>query len=780
MSPIRKEIYISGIVQGVGFRPFVYQLAHQHQLKGWVRNDFRGVFIHAQGCEDRIEQFLDELQSNPPPQARIDSVAVRDIPLEDDETFQIVLSRETNRAGAKQTSIPPDIALCEDCRREMLDPSDRRYGYPFINCTNCGPRFTIITGMPYDRPFTTMAGFTMCPDCRCEYEDPRNRRYHAQPIACHACGPQVELRGPEGQFIQTHHPLQVAAECLRKGQILAVKGLGGFHLACDATSVQAVTLLRARKHRPSRPLAVMVAGMREAQALVLISPRERELLTGSAGPIVLLRKQAGNSLAENVAPGLDELGVMPAYTPLHELLCRSAGIPLVMTSGNLSDEPLCIDNQEAYRRLRGIADLFLVHNREIVRPCDDSVLRVVRGKVQMLRRSRGFAPLELHLDNDPECPSVLALGGDLKNTCCVTTGLMAIPSQHLGDLELTVSQEHAQRTCRDLQRLLSVSPRLLAYDRHPGYISRQLAERIKSEHARNDAQFSAIEVQHHHAHLVSVLAEHGLHEEVIGLIWDGTGYGDDGTIWGGEILLGDRKSYRRVGCIESIPIVGGDQAVKEPWRVALAWLYRVFPEQEAAQLARELFQEIPPDRLALVTEALHHQRHTVACCSMGRLFDAVAVLAGLAINVTYEGEAAIALEQAVQSNKSETDYVIPVNRLDRDVKWHLAPLMQRIVRDRLCQRPVQEIAFAFHHGVITAAMQSIRMLREIDGTRSVVLSGGCFQNRVLLAGLSDALEAEKIPFWTNEWIPCNDGGLSFGQAAVAAACYGMDVASYGV
>ena len=608
----RKHVRARGIVQGVGFRPFVYSLALRHGLGGFVGNDTQGVFIEIEGEPEALTAFLNELKTAAPPAARIERIEVTDAAPSGERQFRIVESLD---AGGCETSIPPDLALCEECRAEMLDPANRRYRYPFINCTNCGPRFTIVTAIPYDRPNTTMARFGMCRRCRAEYENPADRRYHAQPIACPVCGPHAELCDPQGTAVEVDDPVQEAAVLLRQGKILAIKGLGGFHLACDAASEAAVLRLRERKHRPRRPLAVMAASLEEAGKIVEISPTEMQVLSGIERPIVLLPKCGSSCLAEAVAPGLDVIGVMLPYTPLHELLCRDAGISLVMTSGNLSDEPLCTGNEEALGRLCGIADWFLLHNRDIARPCDDSVVRLWRSGLQFIRRSRGYVPGELPLPRD--CgKSILALGGDLKNASCLTKAGRATLSQHLGDLELTVSQEHAAKTRRDLQKLVDANPTLLVRDRHPDYVSRRLAHEAASELAGNAPPLPIHEIQHHHAHLASCLADNRRMEEVYGLTWDGTGYGDDGAIWGGEILLGDMSQYRRVAHLEYIPLVGGGRAVKEPWRVALAWLCRAMPEK-APELARQFFHAIPRERLSLVAEALNHESQTAPCCSMG-------------------------------------------------------------------------------------------------------------------------------------------------------------------
>ncbi len=776
----RKRIRVYGIVQGVGFRPFVYRHAHQHHLSGWVCNDAKGVVIEIEGDITQVDSFVSSLIECSPPQSRVERIDTEEIAPESTCDFQIL---ESNRSEGNdsicETSISPDLAFCDDCLREMLDPSDRRFRYPFINCTNCGPRFSIVCGIPYDRPYTTMARFEMCADCRREYEDPLDRRYHAQPIACPVCGPRVWLSHSDGRELECSDPVLHCAALLRDGKIAAIKGLGGFHLACDATSETSVRLLRERKHRPRRPLAVMASDLEAIRQLAEIGKEEEDLLSGVERPIVLLKKREDSPLADGVAPGLDEMGVMLPYTPLHVLLCQHAEIPLVMTSGNLSDEPLCIENDEALERLKGIADVFLMHDRDIARPCDDSVMRMWRGQAQFIRRSRGYAPTELRLPEvlkeegnkagEDRSISILAVGGDLKNTCCLTKRDIAVPSQHLGDLELVVSQEHAERSRRDLATLLAVHPNVIVSDRHPGYVSKRLADEAERELGPPPGmseEIVRIEVQHHHAHLAACLAEHGRDEPAFGLTWDGTGYGDDGAIWGGETLLGDLAGYQRVGCLESIPLVGGDRAVKETWRVGLAWLQKAFSSDYEA-LSAKFFKVVPNERLQMVDEALKRGIQSVPCCSMGRLFDAVASLAGIADYAGYEGEAAIGLEQAAKRSNPVQPYEITLGGCGDVLQWELGSLITDIVNDRLAQRSPYEIARAFHETLVRYACESISYLTERWGKHPVALSGGCFQNRLLLDGLVTSLEGEGYEVLVHRKIPCNDGGIAFGQAAIA-------------
>lgn len=780
MSVERKRVRVEGIVQGVGFRPFVYGLAVRLELMGWVCNDLRGVSLEVQGLSQQVGRFVIELRNSAPPRSRIDTISVDEISLREAGPFRILPS-PAGEPGLPPsvTSVSPDLSLCSDCRREMFDPEDRRYLYPFINCTNCGPRFSIVLGIPYDRPLTTMAGFEMCPECLEEYEDPSDRRYHAQPIACPICGPKLAFHDASGQA-QAADPVVAAHEILLQGEILAIKGIGGFHLACDATREEAVQRSRDRKRRPRRPLAVMVPSLEYARREFFLGPCEEETLSGVERPIVLLRRREGGGMAQSVAPGLSEVGVMLPYTPMHELLFnprsdgarserQSALPPLVMTSGNLSDEPLCIQNEEAMERLGGIADGFLLHNRDIARPCDDSVVRVWRERIRFIRRSRGYVPRDVPLPGVSHAaqsvPSILTLGGDLKNTCCLTRETQAVLSQHLGDLELTVSQEHATRSREDLRNLLAVTPEIVGGDSHPGYVSRRMADEAAESLGERDLH--RVDVQHHHAHMAACLAEHGHPGEALALVWDGTGYGLDGAIWGGEILLGDLTSFQRVGGLEPIPLVGGDRAVKEPWRLALAWVQRAMPD-EMPKITDRLFCDVPAERLALVAEALQKVSHSAICCSMGRLFDAVSVLAGWPVCVSYEGEAAMLLEEAARGVTPVDPYPIPLVKQNGMLVWQLQPLMRKVIEDRFAERDRCEIAGAFHEALIHAARESLKRISEETGLKSVALSGGCFQNTLLLESLTARLEADGFQVLVHERVPCTDGGIAYGQAAVIA------------
>ncbi len=704
----RRRFRVRGVVQGVGFRPFVYSLATQHSLGGFVLNDGEGVLIEAEG--DGLDGFAAALVEKAPPLARIASVTASQVAPVGQGEFRIVDSR----AGGKNALIPPDIATCDDCLRELFDPADRRYRYPFVNCTNCGPRFTIVRATPYDRAQTTMAGFELCADCRREYEDPSDRRFHAEPVCCPACGPQLSL------------PLEEAVAMLRDGAILAVKGLGGYHLACDATNEPAVARLRSRKRREEKPFALMAA---EPERLAEISPEEWALLRSPARPIVLLPRLATTcNLAPSVAPGSRWLGIMLPYSPLHHLLCRDVGRPLVMTSGNLSDEPIAFDDGEARTRLGAIADAFLAHDRPIHRRCEDSVVRAGFP----VRRSRGHVPQALPLPVAAERP-IVAAGAELKSTFAVAQGGEAFLSAHLGDLD----SEAAYRAFRsDLElylAMLAVEPEIVAHDLHPEYLATKWA-------LEQDAE--PVGVQHHHAHAAACLAEHGERGPALALVFDGTGYGTDGTLWGGELLLADLCSFERLAHLEPVPLPGGEAAIREPWRTASACL-------ELAGLP------VPWERWPRVRESL--KVNAPRSSGMGRLFDAVAAILDLRDAVTYEGQAAIELERLAAAVPAEP------------YPWQFGDTIGLVTTCCLALRagrPREEIAAAFHETVAAGAAAACA---EIGGPATVVLSGGSFQNLRLLESTRRRLEAHGFRVLTHRLVPPNDGGISYGQAAVAAA-----------
>jgi [NiFe] hydrogenase maturation protein HypF len=747
---VRKRIEISGIVQGVGFRPHVYRLAHRYQLTGQVRNTSAGVTVEVQGDSMAVQQFVCSVEEEAPPLAQITSISVADQNCKIEDGFQIILSEQ---GQSPDTLIAPDIATCSDCLRELFDTRDRRYGYPFINCTNCGPRFTILRCIPYDRPNTSMAEFRMCAACQAEYDDPLDRRFHAQPNACWSCGPQLRLLDVQRTLV-AGDPIELASECLRAGKILAIKGLGGFHLSIDATNASAVERLRLRKKRFEKPFAVMVADLCTANEFCIVSEDDRDLLELRQRPIVLLRPREKRELPESIAPRNPELGLFLPYTPIqHLLFMRGRFRALVMTSANLSEEPICIDNDEAVVRLRGIADFFLVHNRDILLRCDDSVTRTSRGRTAILRRSRGFFPVPIALDR--ELPPVLAVGGELKNAICITKGKNAFVGQHIGDLENLAAFHFFRESIGHLQNILQVQPEVIAYDLHPGYLSTQWA--LQQQGIRTVA------VQHHHAHVVSCMAENHIFGAVIGVVLDGAGYGTDAQIWGGEILVADFQDLRRAAHLEYVPMPGGAQAIREPWRMAVAHLLHAGHLKESLPF----LQQIPPGHLTVVQRMVEQRIRSPLTSSCGRLFDAVAALIGLRTEVTYEGQAAIELEACCEYGEDEGEYAFTL-RKGECMEIGTAPLFSEILEDLHKGVARGTISLRFHKGLATVIADAVREIAMDTGIRSVCLTGGCFQNQRLQASLSDRLKCHGLTVFTQSKVPSGDGGLSLGQAVIAA------------
>jgi len=757
------RIHITGIVQGVGFRPFVYGLARRYGLTGWVCNTSSGVDIEADGPAGALADFAAALRDELPPLARIDRFDAAPRPANGYTAFDIRASQA--EPGAFQP-IPPDVAVCADCLRELFDPADRRYRYPFINCTNCGPRFTIIRDIPYDRPLTTMAGFPLCPDCAAEYADPLDRRFHAQPVACPVCGPRLWLERPgeAGELAAGDDAIAMTRALLGDGAIVAVKGLGGFHLACDATNAAAVAELRRRKLRVGKPFAVMLPDLAAARRACEMSAAEEALLLSPARPIVVARRRAGSAIAAEIAPGQATIGIMLPYTPLHHLLLeRAPGFPeaLVMTSGNLSEEPIAFTNAAAGERLAGLADAFLLHNRDIYIRCDDSVSRVVPGSgaAVPLRRSRGYTPYPVRLPR-PASP-LLATGAELKNTFCLTRGDYAFLSHHIGDLENYETLVAFEEGVAHMERLFRVRPEALAYDLHPDY----LATRYALERAAREG-LPAVGVQHHHAHIAAGMAEHALPPDarVIGVAFDGTGYGDDGAIWGGEFLLAGYGDYERAAHLRYTPLPGGDRAVREPWRVALAWLATAgLPwDDDLPPVAHA--RAVRPDGPAALAQQIAHGINSPPASSMGRLFDAAAALAGMRQAVTYEAQAAIEFEAACDSDETAAypfDYANGI--IDP------APLWAALLADRRAGLPLPRLAARFHNGVAHMTRDVCRRLRAAHGLDQVVLSGGVWQNMTLLRATLALLAAGGFTVYTHRLVPPNDGGLALGQAAVATA-----------
>ena len=754
MSEAGFRIEIRGTVQGVGFRPWVYRLAHQKGVAGRVSNDSRGVTIEAFGSNEALEDFVRGLRASPPPAARIRALECREIPLDGAACdFVIVESRE---AEGLQVSIPPDLATCADCRREIADPPDRRYRYPFTNCTNCGPRFTIALQVPYDRPATTMARFAMCAACRREYDDPLDRRFHAQPNACPACGPRLTAADAAGEPLDWDDPIACAARALRAGMIVAIKGLGGFHLACDATSSDAVARLRRRKRREEKPLAVMVPDLEAAEALAVLTVGEREALTSAERPIVLVRRRPDAALAPEVAPGNPFVGLLLPYTPLHHLLLADAGAPLVMTSGNLSDEPIATTNAEALEKLSGVADAFLLHDRDIASRCDDSVVREIAGAATVLRRSRGWTPAPIETALEFARP-VLACGGHLKNTFCIGMGRSAYLGPHIGDLETLDTLAAFESSVARLEEFLEIRPTLIAHDLHPLYATTAYAR---------ERDGVKIPVQHHHAHVASAMAEHGLGGPVLGVAYDGTGYGTDGTSWGGEFLLADLTGFRRLATFRPIGLPGGDLAVRNVWRVALAALEDAY--EGAPPLERlGLFASIDPRELAFVRRTIRERVYVPLARGVGRWFDTFGALGLARRESRYEGQVALEWNLAADTAEARA-YPWTVDRSRPQPEVDLRPALRAAVDDLLARRDPAGISARFHETLAGATAAMVSEAREIAGDLPVVLTGGCFQNALLVERTLARL-GSRVPVHLHRRVPPGDGGLALGQAVVAAA-----------
>ena len=816
----RLKVVIRGAVQGVGFRPFVYRLATELSLPGWVSNTPQGVFMEVEGPKRKLDDFLLRLEREKPPRSFLQSLEFSFLDPVGFTSFEI---RRSDEAGVKTALVLPDIGTCPDCLQEIFDPDDRRYLYPFTNCTNCGPRFSIIEALPYDRSNTSMKEFEMCPACRREYEDPLNRRFHAQPNACPLCGPHIELWSERGEFLLRDYAAIVgAAEALRSGKIVALKGLGGFQFLVDARDEEAVARLRRRKHREEKPFALMFPSLKAVQAECVVVELENRLLQSPESPIVLLQRQTAigkrqsppkaparlisrrrsggdapqaQTIAASVAPHNPYLGVMLPYTPLHHILMREIGFPVVATSGNLSDEPICTDEHEATGRLKGIPDLFLVHDRPIVRHMDDSIVRVIMGRELVLRRARGYAPLPIHVKLPME-PPVLAVGAHLKNTVAITAGDNVFISQHIGDLETQQSLEAFRNVTKDLQALYDVKPGLVACDLHPDYISSRDARKLAAD---------VVEVQHHYAHVMACMAENQLEGEVLGVSWDGTGFGLDGTIWGGEFLAINEESFERVATFRRFPLPGGEQAIKEPRRSALGLLFEEFRDnvfKERGLLPQDLFSA---SELDILRRMLHSNLNSPLTSSVGRLFDSVASIVGLRQRVTFEGQAAMELEFAMAGQSSDEAYgfaisSVPSSRDESEranrqsppkaparlisrrrsggdaplpqtignqqsllvVDW--SPAIRGILEDVQRSIPVPLISSKFHNMLAEAVAEVARRI----GLKQVVLSGGCFQNKYLTERMIQRLEASGFrPYW-HQRVPPNDGGISLGQVFAVA------------
>jgi hydrogenase maturation protein HypF len=753
---IRKQIQVSGIVQGVGFRPYVFRLATDRHLSGSIRNTPAGVTIEIQGPAQEVEDFLVQLPAEAPALAHITEVTTREIPCTGDAEFHIVSSIV---GEAVRALISPDVAICDDCLRELFDPADRRCLYPFINCTNCGPRFTIVRGIPYDRSRTSMDVFAMCEECRREYEDPKNRRFHAQPNACWKCGPLLDLWDAGGRKVACSDPVTEAAMRLRTGEVIAIKGLGGFHLAVDATNSSAVELLRRRKGRAEKPFAVMVPDLEAARTFCEVDRAGKEALTSHYRPIVLFPKRSGTAISDAVAPFQHDIGIFLPYTPAHYLLFAAGNFSaLVMTSANLSEEPIAIDNHEAVTRLVGIADGFLVHDRQILLRCDDSVVKPMAGRVRQFRRSRGFVPgpVELHRD----IPSILAVGAELKNTICLTRGRSAFLSQHIGDLENLESYEFFREAVEHLQRILEIHPHIIAHDLHPDYLSTKWAL------AQTGVRLAG--VQHHHAHIASCMAENGLDGRVIGFALDGTGYGADGTVWGGEALIASYSGFERAGHIEYLPLPGGANAIREPWRMGISYLSHTFG-QETFDLGISFVHKVARGKFEMIVRMMQQQVNSPLTSSCGRLFDGVAAVIGMRDVVNYEAQAAMEMEAAaLQAPASAGAYPFSLVRAQGSWQIGVRPLFEAIIEDLRRKTTVAVVSARFHNALVEVLARLAEHLREESSLDRVCLSGGTFQNGYLLSNLIRRLEEKGFEVFTHAKVPAGDGGLSLGQALIAA------------
>jgi len=754
------RISARGVVQGVGFRPFVYQLATKYDLKGWVCNTSEDVKIEVQGESKDLRHFLAELQDNAPPLASIEKITVTYHPPADYKNFEI---RHSIAEEGKYQLVSPDIATCPACLREIFSPEDRRYHYPFTNCTNCGPRFTIIEDIPYDRPKTTMRSFIMCSDCQAEYDNPLDRRFHAQPNACPKCGPRLELLDAGGNHVETSDVITAASRLLKDGKILAIKGLGGFLLACDATNEKAVRLLRRRKRRPFKPLAIMVAKIEEAREHCYVSEAEEKLLTSAQSPIVLMRWKPESTVCQSVAPNLKYLGVMLPYTPLHHILLTEVGLPLVMTSGNISEEPIAKDNDEAIRRLSGIADYFIVHNRDIYARYDDSVTVMERDEVQLTRRARSYAPYPVHLPFIAN--QVLGCGAEEKNTFCLTKDNYAFISQHIGDMENMETLEHFQNTLALYKKLFRIEPEIVAYDLHPEYLPTKYALELGSRFSH----LKLVPVQHHHAHIVSCMADNKVETPVIGVALDGTGYGSDGRIWGGEFLVADYKGFQRMGHLEYLPLPGGAAAIKRPYRTAIGYLLKLLGDDSISPKLAFL-KKVDAVEIELIKRQIQTGLNTPLNSSLGRLFDAVSALIGVREEVDYEGQAAVELEMIAHDAGDEIgndSYPYSITEHEGTNIVQIKELLSDIVGDLCRGKSKATISVKFHNTVACIIYEMCQLIARKTGINQVALSGGVFQNRLLLRKVVPLLESAGFSVLTHKQVPCNDGGISLGQAVIA-------------
>jgi len=746
----RMRIHFQGTVQGVGFRPHIYRLAKAFELAGWVSNDATGVTVEIQGEPEKIEQFLKAAVEQAPVLARIRSFSESEIPPEEKMDFSI---RESGKNDAVSTQVSADAATCADCLKEMFDERDRRHRYPFINCTNCGPRFTIIERIPYDRPFTTMKTFKMCPDCQREYDDPANRRFHAQPNACPVCGPKLSLTDRESKPIPGD-PVSEVIKFLRAGKIIAIKSLGGYQLACDALNQSAVSLLRSRKIREDKPFAVMAPDIETVKKYAQVSDAEREIISSPERPIVLLRKKEDAQIAAGIAPGQKNLGLILPYTPVHHLLMAESKMLLVMTSGNLSDEPIAFQDQEATDRLKNIADYFLTNNRPIHIRCDDSVARVFEEKIYPLRRARGYVPRPLELQF-PEKRALLATGAHLKNTFALAQAGQVIVSHHIGDLDNLETLNAFEQGIEHYKNIFEIVPEMVVHDLHPDYLSTIYAQKLG---------IPKLAVQHHHAHAASVMAEHNLAGPVIGVSLDGTGYGSDGAVWGGEFMVADYSGFERKAHLEYLPMPGGEKAIKEPWRMALSWLDKFFG-QDFWKLGLPFLKNLDRQQCETLITAAKKGINAPATSSMGRLFDAMSSLIDLRQSANYEGQPAIELEMIADESES-AHYSFNYRQVDAKIIIEPEPLIQEAVSDLKKRESPGKISARFHNGVAKMVEEICGSVKNETGIKDVVLGGGVFQNFWILSRSRQLLEEKGFKVYVHGQVPANDGGISLGQAAI--------------
>lgn len=787
----RLKLTLQGTVQGVGFRPFIYRLATEFNLTGWVNNSVQGVLIEVEGFREVLEQFQYRILKEKPPQSEIETLDAVWLPTVGYSQFEIHVSDSTNHSQ-KTALVLPDLSTCSDCLQDILDPENRRYQYPFTNCTNCGPRYSIIRDLPYDRNHTTMATFIMCSDCQNEYNYPLNRRFHAQPNACPVCGPQLELWDKNGKVIASlNQALKQAADIISSGQILALKGLGGFHLIVDARNEVAVQNLRQRKRRPAKPLAVIYPNLEQVKQDCWVSELEEKLLSSPAAPIVLLRRIYDQ--LKSVAPNNPYLGVMLPYTPIHHLLLAELNFPIVATSGNFASEPICIDEAEVVTRLNTIADFFLVHNRPIVRPIDDSIVRIIANQEMVLRRARGYAPLPISLpdpigadrlpfyqtnfslaqssDLSIEKPiKILALGGHLKSTIAIAFNQKAFLSQHIGDLENPLALAAFQEVINSLSNIYDFEPNIIVCDAHPDYYSTQFAENLSQKN-----QYPIVRVQHHLAHVFAVIAEHNLHPPLLGIAWDGTGYGLDGTIWGGEFFQVTETQIQRIASFRPFPLPGGDKAVFEPRRIALGLLYELLGNDLFnSGINLEFMESFKPQELKIMQTMLNRKLNTPLTSSVGRLFDGVAGLLGICQKVSFEGEAAMALEFAIDDLETDEYYQFEwfdpphlesenMDNMSYNCRYYLnwELIIKGILEDKINQKPINLISAKFHNSLVEAVIEISQKL----GEKTITLSGGCFQNKYLIERTISRLCQEEFQVYWSQKNPPNDGGLALGQAA---------------